>query len=100
MTDMGTSDSGDLRRTMPEEEKHQPDPMLQMSTGDIGAGGIALVGLVSAVVLGIVLYGLNAGEKEQAASAPAAQNVNPQDGGNSDAGTPGAPRANQSGVKG
>ena len=94
---MATSDPGDLRGTMPEEEKHQPDPMLQMSTGDIGAGGIALVGLVSAVVLGIVLYGLNAGEKEQTASAPALQNANPQDGGNSGAATPGAPRANQTG---
>jgi hypothetical protein len=97
---MATSDPGDLRGTMPEEEKHQPDPMLQMSTGDIGAGGIALVGLVSAVVLGIFLYGLNAGEKEQTASAPALQNANPQDGGNSGAATPGAPRANQTGVKG
>jgi len=61
---MATSDPGDLRGTMPEEEKHQPDPMLQMSTGDIGAGGIALVGLVSAVVFafGGYLTGFPAGD--------------------------------------
>jgi uncharacterized protein HemX len=36
----------------------QPDPMLALSTGKMGAGGIALVALAIAVILGIVFYAL------------------------------------------
>jgi len=101
--DMTTSDRSRRRKpgALPAQEKHQPDPMLQMSAGDIGAGGITLVALPSAIVLGIVFYGLNSGGgTEQEASAPPAQSAHPASGGNSGAATPGAPRANESGVKG
>ena len=66
-----------------------------------GAGAIVLLALASAVVLGIVFYGLNAGETQQTASAPAAaSSAHPQAGGNSGAAAPGAPRTNENGVKG
>ena len=76
---MNTSNQREFEGSMPTEEKNQPDPMLQISIGAAGAGGIALVALASAVILGIVLYGLNAGGgAEQAASTPpAAHNTQP-----------------------
>ena len=50
-------------------ESHQPDPMLQMSTGRMGGGGLALVALGVVVILGIVFYGLN-GRTTSAPTAP------------------------------
>ena len=44
-------------RGIREQEKQQPDPMLQKSTGRMGGGTIT----IAAVVLGVVFYGLNAG---------------------------------------
>jgi hypothetical protein len=40
-------------------EEHQPDPMLQMSSGRMRAGGISLVALAIIIVVAAVLYGLN-----------------------------------------
>ena len=44
------------------EGRDEPDLMLKLSTGGkIGPVGITLLALVSAVIVGIVLYGLNTG---------------------------------------
>ena len=90
---------------LPTQEAHQPDPMLQMSTGWVGASGITLVALAIAVILGIVFYGLNGRETTQRTAAappnpPAVQSTRPAAGGKGSAATPSAPRANASGVKG
>ena len=61
-----------------------------------GAGAITLFTLASAVVLGIVFYGLNSGE----ASGPPAQSAHAPAGGSSGAAAPLAPRTNEDGVKG
>ena len=79
--------------------------MIDMTSSDLsefrGAGAITLFALASAVVLGIVFYGLNGGETQRTASAPAAaSSAHPQAGGNSGAATPGASRTNENGVKG
>lgn len=87
---------------LPIQETQQPDPMLQMSTGRMGVGGLTLVALVVALVLGVVFYGLNGRSTAQqtAAAPPAVHSTQPAAGGNSGAATPSAPRANESGVKG
>jgi hypothetical protein len=66
-----------LAAKLPPQVKEQPDPMLQLSVGRVGAGSLTLVGVVAAIILGVVLYGLNspapnAGAPASAASAPAA----------------------------
>lgn len=86
---------------MPAQESHQPDPMLQMTTGRMGAGGITLAAFVAAVILGVVFYGLNGGGRsDQTVAAPPPPNAQPQAGGNTGPAPPGTPQANQSGVKG
>jgi hypothetical protein len=82
---------------IPEQEKHQPDPMLQMSVGRMSGGAMTL----AAIVLGVVFYGLSSPNRtEQAPSSPAAQSAHPQSGGRPGPASPGAPRANESGTKG
>jgi hypothetical protein len=76
-------------RDLPEEEKH--------STGRMGGGTVMLAAVVAALVLGVVLYGVNAGGRSEQATA---QSTHPRAGGNSGAANPGPPRANESGVKG
>jgi hypothetical protein len=102
IADMNASDPSGLGGPIPTEENHQPDPMLQPSTAEIGASGITLVALASAIVLGIVLYGLNSGGgAEQAASAPpAAQSTHQPAGGNHSATSPGASGTKENGAKG
>jgi len=71
-------------RVIRSKKKHQPDPMLQMSIGRMGAGAVTLAAIVAVVVLGVAFYGLNASSRiEQAASSPSAQSAQPQAGGNS-----------------
>lgn len=85
---------------LPLQETEQPDPLLQMSTGRMGAGGLTLIALIVALVLGVVFYGLNGGKiGDYAASRPAPASKAPAVG-NASPATPGAPRANESGVKG
>jgi hypothetical protein len=82
---------------MPEQEKQQPDPMLQMSVGRMNGGAMTL----AAIVLGVVFYGLSSPNRtEQAPPSPAAQSAHPQSGGQPGPASPGAPRANESGTKG
>jgi hypothetical protein len=38
-------------------ETHQPDPMLQMSSGKLGAGAVSLFGLAILVIVAVVFYG-------------------------------------------
>jgi hypothetical protein len=89
---------------MPITETQQPDPLLQTSTGRMGAGGVTLAAIVVAMILGVVLYGLNdrtTAQSTAAAPSTTAGQPPPAGGsGNSGAATPGAPRANESGVKG
>jgi hypothetical protein len=90
---------------LPSQEANQPDPMLQMSRGWMGATGITIAALAIALILGVVFYGLNwRGTAQEAAAVPpnsaAVQSTNPAAGGKGGAATPGAPRANNSGVKG
>ena len=57
-----------LAAKLPTEETNQPDPILQLSVGRIGAGPVALVAVIAALILGVVFYALNS-------SAPNAQDV-------------------------
>jgi uncharacterized protein HemX len=43
----------------PFPEESQPDPMLRLGAGRVTAGGLALLAVVAALVLGVVFYGLN-----------------------------------------
>jgi hypothetical protein len=48
-----------LEAGLPVEERAQPDPALQLTTGRLGATGWAIFALIAIVVLSAVLYGLN-----------------------------------------
>lgn len=48
-----------LAARLPPTETEQPDPMMQLSVGRVGAGSVTLAALVGAVILAVVLYGLN-----------------------------------------
>jgi hypothetical protein len=52
-------------------EKHQPDPMLDLSTGRMGSGSMSLLALAVVVILALVFYGLNGRSNERTASVPA-----------------------------
>ena len=91
------------RANLPPTETQQPDPLLQMTTGRVRAGGITIAAIVVVIVVGVVLYGLNSRTTlEPTAVPPAATAAHqpPAAGGTSGPATPGAPRANASGVKG
>ncbi|MGC1359441.1 MAG: hypothetical protein WA851_27310 [Xanthobacteraceae bacterium] len=87
---------------LPVTETQQPDPFLQTSTGRMGAGGITIATVAVAIILGVVLYGLNERTAAESTAAPHSTTAGqqPSAGGTSSAATPGAPRANESGVKG
>jgi hypothetical protein len=92
-----------LERTdLPPTETQQPDPLLQITTGRVHAGGITIAAVVVLVVIGVVFYGLNARTTSEPTAAPQSTTAahQPAAGGASGAPTPGAPRANSSGVKG
>jgi len=69
-----------LADRLPAQERNQPDPVLQLSVGRLGAGPIALVAIIAAIILAVVFYGLNSpapnthdvATPKTAASAPAA----------------------------
>jgi hypothetical protein len=87
---------------LPVTETQQPDPMLQITTGRMGAGGITIVAIVAALIVGVVLYGLNTRTAAEHTAAPPAATAahQPAAGATPGAAAPGAPRANSSGVKG
>jgi hypothetical protein len=71
-----------LAARLPVQEKEQPDPMLQLSVGRLGAGSMALAALACAIILAVVLYGLNspvpsAQNPASPAAAPAASGPAP-----------------------
>jgi len=75
MTDQDTDQNaseryGALTDGLPSQEKHQPDPALQMSTGTMDAGSMALLAVAAAVILGIVFYGLNSPTEPGGATPP------------------------------
>jgi hypothetical protein len=49
-----------LSAKLPPQVTNQPDPALQLSAGRLGGGAITLVAVVTVMILGVVLYGLNA----------------------------------------
>lgn len=57
-----------LAAALPPQERQQPDPSLQLSVGRVGAGGITLVAVLCAIIVAVVLWGLNS-------PAPNAQDV-------------------------
>jgi hypothetical protein len=69
-----------LAAQLPPLETEQPDPILQLSVGRLGAGSITLAAVACAIILSVVLYGLNSpvpnaqnvGTPPSPASAPAA----------------------------
>jgi hypothetical protein len=61
-----------LAAKLPPQVTEQPDPMLQLSIGRLGAGSVTLAAVAAAIVLAIVLYGLNspAPNTQDVAAAP------------------------------
>jgi hypothetical protein len=55
----GNNPDGTFETELPLEEREQPDPALQMSTGRIGAAGVTVFAVVAVLILTVVLYGLN-----------------------------------------
>lgn len=49
----------ELRATLPVQEKEQPDPFLQMTTGAMGIGKVTIFVVAMVIILSVVLYGLN-----------------------------------------
>lgn len=84
--------------SVPPQEAVQPDPVLRLSFGRLGGGTVAVVIVICAVILGVVLYGLNGPtHNEQTASAPPATSSAPAAGGKSGPAIPSAPQTNNSG---
>ena len=84
-------DETDRAATPPMPVKEQPDPLLESSPGQASIGEITLFALVAAVILGVVLYGLNAPNDVASTSAPpgsVAQSSSPAAGGGSSAPAP------------
>jgi hypothetical protein len=48
-----------LESKLPREEREQPDPALQLSTGRLGAAGWAIFAVIAILIVTVVLYGLN-----------------------------------------
>lgn len=69
-----------LAAKLPPQETNQPDPILQLSVGHLGAGSMTLVAIAAAIILGVVLYGLN-GPAPNTASPAVATSAAPQAGG-------------------
>lgn len=76
----GPSHEDILVANLPPQETRQPDPVLQLSVGRLGAGSITLVAILAVIILSVVFYGLNSpapnaqdvGTPASTASAPAA----------------------------
>jgi hypothetical protein len=74
---------------LPPQERRQPDPSLQLSVGRVGAGGITLVAVLCAIIIAVVLWGLNSpAPNTQDVSTASSAVTNPPGPGTSGAGTP------------
>ena len=92
-----------LAANLPSQERTQPDPSLRLSVGRVGAGGITLVAVICAIIIGVVLWGLNSPAPNAKDVNTAASSVNnPPGPGTSGAGTPNPQPSNKanSGGKG
>ena len=78
-----------LAANLPPQEREQPDPSLQLSVGRVGAGGITLVAVLCAIIIAVVLWGLNSPvPNAQDVSTAASSSTNPPARGTSGAGAP------------
>ena len=78
-----------LAANLPHQEREQPDPALQLSGGRVGAGGITLVAVACAIIIAVVLWGLNSpAPNAQDVNTAASTSTNPPGPGTSGAGTP------------
>jgi hypothetical protein len=66
----GTTPEQKLATSLPSYETEQPDPA-QVSAGRMGVGSITLASIAAAVILGVVLYGLNSTPPSPRAAPPA-----------------------------
>ena len=83
-----------LAANLPPQERQQSDPALRLSVGRVGTGGIALVAVACAIIIAVVLWGLNSpvpNAKDVNTAASASTNPGP---GTSGAGTPNPPPGN------
>ena len=86
---------------LPRHERNQPDPAMQLSVGRVGTGGITLVALVCAIIIGVVLWGLNSPAPNARDAGPAASaSTNPPGPGSSGAGMPNPQPSNNANGKG
>ena len=81
-------------------ERDQPDPSLQLSVGRVGAGGITLVAVLCAIIIGVVLWGLNSPAPNAQDVNTAASSINPPGPGTSGAGTSNPPPSNNANSSG
>lgn len=87
-----------LAANLPRHERNQPDPAMQLSVSRVGAGGITLVAVVCAIIIGVVLWGLNSPAPNARNVSPAASaSTNPPGPGSSGAGTPNPQPSNTNG---
>ena len=90
-----------LAANLPRHERNQPDPAMQLNVGRVGAGSITLVAVVCAIIIGVVLWGLNSPAPNARNVSPAASaSTNPPGPGSSGAGTPNQPSNNTNAGKG
>lgn len=94
----GASHEELLAARLPTQEADQPDPVLQLSVGRLGAGSITLVAFVAAIILAVVLYGLNSpAPNAQDVGTPQSPSSAPAAGGKPGPAAPGAQHTNASG---
>lgn len=75
-----TTPKQELAASLPVYETEQSDPA-QSSAGRMGVGSITLVAVAAAVILGVVLYGLNSTPPAPHAAVPASASSAPAAGG-------------------
>lgn len=77
-----------LAGNLPPQERNQPDPAMQLSGGRVGGGAITLVAVLCAIIVGVVLWGLNSpAPSEQNVETAASDSTHPPGPGTSGAGT-------------
>lgn len=90
-----------LAASLARHERNQPDPAMQLSVGRVGAGGITLVAVVCALIIGVVLWGLNSPAPNARNVGPAASaSTNPPGPGSAGAGTPNPQPSNNANANG